>query len=148
MLKTQPALADLYLEDETAWLDAMAELLRLGSYSSLDHEHLQEYLEDMGRSQRREVHNRLALLLAHILKWLYQPDRRSGGWRATIQVQQRDLNRNAGKGVLRRHMEECLAAAYRDAIDYASAETLMPPADFPRECPWTLAEVLSFVPED
>jgi hypothetical protein len=62
-------LSELYEADETAWLDAMADLVRQGRLEELDYAHLAEYLTDMARSDRREVESRLTTLLEHLLKW-------------------------------------------------------------------------------
>ena len=98
----------LYERDETAWLEAMAELARDGRAEDLDLGHLAEYLFDMARRDRREVESRLAVLLSHLLKWTDQPDHRSRGWRATVIEQRQELNRLAGRGVLRNHAQEVL----------------------------------------
>ncbi|MBX6314645.1 MAG: DUF29 family protein [Isosphaeraceae bacterium] len=45
-----------------------------------------EYLSDITRRDRREVESRLAVLIAHLLKWTYQPRRRTRSWRATIEI--------------------------------------------------------------
>ncbi|MBA2591086.1 MAG: DUF29 domain-containing protein [Gammaproteobacteria bacterium] len=74
----------LYEHDETAWLETMAELIRLGRLDEIDYPNLAEYLADMARRDRWEVENRLTVLIVHALKWAYQPDRRSGSWKATI----------------------------------------------------------------
>ena len=103
-------LPDLYESDETAWLEAMAELIQQGQCHDLDYVHLQEYLTDMAKRDRREVESRLALLLAHVLKWMHQPDRRSGSWRGTIIEQRQELAGLADRGVLRNHAEAVLAA--------------------------------------
>ena len=102
----------LYERDETAWLEAMAELARDGRAKDLDLGHLAEYLFDMARRDRREVESRLAVLLSHLLKWTYQPDHRARGWRATVIEQRQELNRLAGQSVLRNHAQEVLADVY------------------------------------
>ncbi|MGA8348027.1 MAG: DUF29 domain-containing protein [Isosphaeraceae bacterium] len=102
----------LYERDETAWLEAMAELARDGWAEDLDLGHLAEYLFDRARRDRREVESRLAVLLSHLLKWTDQPDHRSRGWRATVIEQRQELNRLAGPGVLRNHAQEVLADVY------------------------------------
>ena len=76
--RTSNTLAALYEADETAWLEATADLVRRGLYDQLDTENLSEYLSDMAKRDRREVESRLIVLLAHVLKWVHQPDRRSG----------------------------------------------------------------------
>ena len=48
-------LPSLYESDETAWLEAMSELIHQGRLNELDYAHLREYLADMARRDRREV---------------------------------------------------------------------------------------------
>lgn len=143
VVKPSQSSNELFHADETAWLDETAELLEHGLVADLDHANLGEYLRDMARRDRREVENRLAILLAHLLKWIHQPERRSGGWRATILVQGNELAGVASRGVLRNHLEASLADAYGKAIDYAAAETELEPNTFPSECPWTTTELFA-----
>ena len=146
MTHTEIALTELYVEDETAWLDAMAELLKAGSYAELDHAHLQEFLSDMANRDRREVESRLVVLLMHILKWVGQPDHRTRSWKSTILEQRQELVRLAGRGVLRNHAETVLPDVYREAIERAAIETGLTIADFPTECEYTVDMLLSFDP--
>ncbi|HYV35692.1 MAG TPA: DUF29 domain-containing protein [Gemmataceae bacterium] len=143
MTQTETTLADLYEADETAWLDAMAELIRCGDHSSLDYTHLQEYLADMAIRDRREVKSRLIALIAHILKWIHQPDHRTGSWRVTIDEQRNELVDIASQGVLRNHAEAILAEAYERGVNWAKHETGLPAETFPAECPYTLDQLLS-----
>jgi hypothetical protein len=137
------ALADLYMVDETAWLDAMAELIGSGRLSELDYVHLKEYLEDMARRDRREVSSRLKVLLVHVLKWHYQKEMRTPSWQTTIDNQQDELEFDMESGVLRNYAESSLAAIYEKAAKYAAGETGLPVKTFPPECPWTLEQLLS-----
>src|SRR5437660_9746413 len=142
--KTGVTLPALYESDETAWLDAMAELIRAGRLDDVDFPHLAEYLEDMAKRDRREVKSCLRMLIAHYLNWTYQPEMRTNAWRCTIITQQQDLEDNlATRGTLQSHAVANLATAYRSAIERAAAETGLPPATFPAECPWTLEQLLS-----
>jgi hypothetical protein len=136
-------LSGLFELDETAWLEAMAELIRQGHLDDLDYTHLREYLEEMARRDRREVESRLAVLIAHLLKWTYQAERRSGSWRGTIVAQRQELARLLDRGVLRNHAAAVLAEVYADAVERTSAETELPPDTFPAECPYTLDQLLS-----
>ena len=142
MVDTLPA---LYERDETAWVEVMAGLAREGRAEDLDLEHLAEYLSDMARRDRREVESRLVVLLAHLLKWTYQPDRRSRSWRATVVEQRQELNRLAGRGVLRNHAEDVLAGLYPEAVERAVAETGLSADLFPSDCPYTLEQLLAVV---
>jgi len=140
-------LPSLYEQDETAWLDAMAELAREGRAEDLDLVHLAEYLSDMARRDRREVESRLVVLLMHILKWTHQPEKRSRSWKATIVEQRQELEGElAERGVLRRHAEAVLAKVYDKAVERAAAETGLSAEVFPVECPYTLEQLLGYVP--
>jgi hypothetical protein len=140
--KSADSLSDLYEADETAWLDAMAELIRSGQLDAMDHAHLAEYLEDMAKRDRKEVSSRLRILLQHLLKWLYQKEMRTPSWRSTVVDQQTELEDDLQGGVLRKHAEESLEAIYQKAVKAAVRETKLPAATFPAECPWTLDELL------
>ena len=150
MIQQAPtSLSELYEADETAWLDAMADLVRQGRSDELDYVHLAEYLSDMARSDRRRVESRLTTLLAHLLKWTYQPDHRTRSWRATIVVQRQKLAQDATAGVLRNHAEAILPTAYAKAVERAAADTGIAAESFPAECPYTLEQLLTGkFPED
>jgi Domain of unknown function DUF29 len=141
--KTTDSLADLYEADETAWLDAMAELIAEGRMCDLDYSHLQEYLEDMAKRDRKEVSSRLRILLIHVLKWTYQKDMRTPSWESTVFDQQAELEPDMERGVLRNHAEESLASIYQKAVKQAAKETKLRAETFPPECPWTLEQLLS-----
>ena len=140
--QTPQALATLYETDETAWLDATADLIRRGHWDHIDAVTLSEYLSDMARRDRREVINRLAVLIAHLLKWRYQPDRRSMSWRGTVEVQRQELVGLLESGTLRNHAAEVLPRAYANAVRQASEETGLPDTGFPVDCPYALQDVL------
>jgi hypothetical protein len=136
-------LPSLYEEDETAWLEEMARLAAERRLDELDCEHLSEYLSDMARRDRREVYSRMVILLTHLLKWDYQPDRRSGSWRGTIFEQRRELRLLLESGVLRAHAIATLAEAYQEAREQAAAETELPIEYFPLECGRSVDELVS-----
>jgi hypothetical protein len=136
-------LPNLYETDETAWLEAMSELIVQGRLDELDYSHLGEYLADMARRDRREVKSRLAVLIAHLLKWTYQPDKRTGSWRGTIVVQRQELAELLNRGVLRNHAEAVLAEAYTNGVEQAVAETGLSAETFPEECPYSVDQLLT-----
>jgi len=130
--------------DFYSWTQEQAALLRQGRYMEADIEHLIEELESMGASERRELTNRLAVLLAHLLKWQYQPGQRGKSWKATVKEQRqkvtRVLRQNPGlKPALAEHLED----GYSDAIQIAVRETNLDEDTFPTECPWAVQQVLS-----
>ncbi len=141
--RTSQVLSPLHETDETAWLEQTAELIRGGQFEHIDSAALAEYLTDMAKRDRREVLSRLVVLLAHLLKWEHQPDRRCGSWQATILEQQRELRQLLESGTLRNHAMAVLAEAYADARKQAAAETGQARSVFPDECRWDLDAALA-----
>ncbi len=136
-------LTALYESDETAWLELMASHAEAGRFEELDLPNLSEFLSAMAKRDRREVLSRLVVLLAHLLKWEYQPERRSGSWHATILGQRRELNNMLESGTLHEHAQTVFSAAYLSAKKEAAAETGLPRDAFPAECPWDLETILA-----
>ncbi len=135
-------LPELYQRDETAWLDLMAETIRDGRIADLDLQSLAEYLTDMANRDRREVRSRLTVLIAHHLKWDYQPEKRSRSWLSTLIAQRQELEDIAATGILRKHAEAVLPEVYADAVQRAASETGLPENSFPAECPYTTEQLL------
>ena len=144
-VRTVGNLPALYEQDETAWLEAMAELAREGHAKGLDLVHLAEFLSDMAKRDRREVESRMGVLLAHLLKWEHQAGRRSRGWRVIVVEQRQELDGLASGGVLRQHAETVLGKAYTRAAERAAAETGLPVETFPRDCPYTIEGLFTVV---
>ena len=83
--------ATAYEIDVILWAEEQARFLREGRFSELDIEHLADEIEDVGRSEERELARRMAVLLARLLKWRLQPEKRSKNWRTTIADQRRKI---------------------------------------------------------
>jgi hypothetical protein len=133
-----------YETDFYAWTQEQVKLLIAEKWEQIDRENLIEEIASLGKQQRQELRNRLSILVAHLLKWFYQPQRRSRSWLATIRVQRRDLWRLLKDNPsLQSYLEEALLEAYANARDLAMAETDLPAATFPLNCPYQLTEILS-----
>ena len=74
-----------------AWALANAALLREGRVAEVDIAHIVEELEDLGKSERRALASHLRVLLAHLLKWQFQPGLRGPSWRLSIDNTRRDI---------------------------------------------------------
>ncbi|MEP0753068.1 DUF29 domain-containing protein [Trichocoleus sp. Lan] len=140
----------LYETDYLKWIQTTVEKLQVGDYSNIEWENLIEEIEDMGRSERRSLKSNLIIVLTHLLKWQFQPEKRSGSWKGSI-VEHRRRIREALKDSpsLKPYLEEVFAESYADAVEQASAETALPLEIFPQLCPYTSTEVLdsNFLPE-
>lgn len=133
----------LYDTDFYAWANAQAALLRSGRLAAADIEHIAEEIESMGRSEKRELLSRLALLLMHLLKWQAQPMLRGNSWRATIKVQRREIARHlADSPSLTARLPEVLADAYGDAVLLAAGESGLAESAFPAANPWPFGEIM------
>jgi hypothetical protein len=139
-----------YEEDYFGWAMEQARLLRAGSFSEIDANNIAEELEDMGRSARRELRNRLAVLLMHLLKWRYQPAFRSHSWSGTIREQRREIQKLLEESSsLRPLITQDLVHAYQLAVYKAVAETGFAETSFPAATPFTLDQALAneFMPD-
>ena len=125
-------------------------MLRAGRFDEADIERIAEELEDMDKRDRRELLSRARVLLAHLLKWRFQPDRRSLSWEETIDTQGTDIaDLLRDMPSLRAALAASLPAVYADAVRPAARETRLARTAFPDACPFTLAEILDpeFLPE-
>jgi len=80
-----------YETDIVAWANEQAQLVRAGQFELLDLEHIAEEIEDVGKSEQRELASRMTLLIAHLLKWQFQPERRGRSWQLTIRNQRKAI---------------------------------------------------------
>lgn len=135
---------NLYETDFFAWTQEQANLLRHQQWSQLDLDNLIEEIESLGKQQRAELRNRLSVLIGHLLKWEYQPERRSRSWLNTIRIQRIDtlelLEENPS---LKPYLQEVLQKAYIKGIALASGETNLPVKTFSQDCPYMLEEIMS-----
>ncbi|MES1022345.1 DUF29 domain-containing protein [Gloeocapsa sp. BRSZ] len=135
---------NLYNIDFYAWTQQQAKLLRDCKWHELDLPNLIEEIESLGKQQRQELRNRLSILIGHLLKWEYQPQRRSRSWLSIIRVQRREIQQLLQENPsLKSYLQEAVLIAYQNGKDLAVGETNLPDKTFPVECTYTLEEILS-----
>ncbi len=142
----------LYDEDFSLWTQQQAALLREGKWQALDYANLAEEIESVGRSDKRELSNRLKMLVMHLLKGWYQPDVRQTGhsWADTIWEQRGQIAAILEDSPSLRHeVATRLAQHYPAARRQASRDTRLPETSFPATCPWSVEQLLDeeFWPE-
>ena len=105
----------------------------------------------MGRSEKRELVNRLTVLLLHLLKWQFQPALHGNSWRLTHREQRYrledhlddnpSLKSQLGPGDAQMPIGCALIEAQR--------ETGLARSTFPTDCPYTFDQAMSpdFWPE-
>jgi hypothetical protein len=118
-----------------------ASRLPLPRSNALDVAHLADEIEDVGKSEQRDLADHLAVLMAHLLQWQYQADRSGIRWESTIRMQRASaiyvlhtspsLGRKTGESVW-------FGMVWEHAIAQAINETGL--NAFPEQCPWSLSE--------
>ena len=132
-----------YDSDFYAWANEQAGLLRSGALSSADIKNIAGEIESMGNSEKRELGNRLIVILLHLLKWQFQPQNRSSSWETSIIVQRRAVVRIVRDNPsLQPKIPEVLADVYDDAAIEAAEETKLPKSAFPVSCPYTFEQII------
>ncbi|MDZ8068829.1 MAG: DUF29 domain-containing protein [Nostoc sp. DedQUE08] len=136
----------LYNQDFLVWTQQQAECLKKGRWAELDVEHLVEELEALGRSEQKELGSYLQVLLMHLLKCQYQPERKTKSWVNTIsncRNQIQDCLEDTPSLQCLLEDREWIQKYYRRARRDAANETEKPIETFPLECPFTMEQVLN-----
>jgi hypothetical protein len=132
----------LYKTDYVAWLQEQVAHLRAGRLSGLDIENVALELESLMSSERRELANRLEVLIHHLLKWDHQPDQRSNRWRATVAEQRRRIRRLLEDSPsLNPEVGSACQAVYLDAVEAAAIETGLSQSTFPATLPYVVEQI-------
>jgi Domain of unknown function DUF29 len=132
----------LYETDYLQWIETIVEKLQSQDYANVDWENLIEEIADMGRSERRSFKSNLIVILVHLLKWQFQPEKRSGRrHRSIIEHRRRVKEALDDSPSLKSYLESIFAECYAQAIKQAKAETGLPVESFPVVCPYQLPEV-------
>ncbi len=133
-----------YTKDFYAWALNNAKLLRAGKINEADIVNVAEEIESMGKSERRELINRLAVLIAHLLKWQLQPARRNNNWKYTIEEQRDEiLDLLHESPSLKKELEGQLVRAYKRGVLIAATETSLGKEVFPKTCQFSLEQLIN-----
>lgn len=135
--------------DFFVWTQQTAALLRAGRLNEVDAAALAEEVEDMGKRDLRELHNRTERLLVHLLKWHFQKGKRSRSWKSTILTQRFRIQALLDDSPsLRPKLLRSLEDDYARATQRAAVETGLKLERFPSSCPYTLEQLLdtSYLP--
>lgn len=138
----------LYEQDFYSWTQEQAAALRRAAalrpnnVPGVDWENVAEEIATLGATQLRELVSRYKVLLLHLLKWRYQPSRRTPGWRRTIRDQRDELEElfRLNPSLAASRADE-LDRAYKKARRGAAEETGLSVKTFPLVCPFTLEEI-------
>ena len=132
-----------YDKDLTVWAKDTAQLLRERCWDAIDWEHLIEEVEDLGKSERSAIASQMERIMVHLLKWQYQPQRRSDSWLDSM---------NDGRSQIRRKLEDSpslrsyplqiLEKEYTRARREAARQTHLEINLFPEFCPYLIEQVM------
>jgi hypothetical protein len=138
----------LYEQDYNLWLEQIIQQLRAAEgdrvFAGIDLKNLLEELESMGRSEKRAVYSNFKILLMHLLKYRYQPEKRSNSWRRTIREHRQSLQEAfRDSPSLRNHFHEVFNSCYQAARELAADETGLVLDAFPTESPFSPETILN-----
>lgn len=139
-----------YEDDVYLWAFQQADLLRLGRFGEADIPNIVEELESMGKRDRFKLEAAYRLIISHLLKWQFQPERRSRSWRVTITRERINARRfEKSSPSLKADAWEIVQDIYADAVSEAVADTELPRTTFPASCPFSLQQLRDdeFYPE-
>jgi hypothetical protein len=133
----------LYDTDFNLWIEQTIAALKSGDIQTLDLDNLIEEIEAMTRSDKREIFNRLKVLIMHLLKCQYQPQKKTNSWIKTINEQRDQIELVlADSPSLRSYLTSKLEEIYKKAKRDAVTETKLTPEAFPTDCPFTEEQIL------
>jgi Domain of unknown function DUF29 len=140
---------NLYEQDFYSWIQHHVALLKESRFDDIDVANLIEELEGMAKKDERELISRLIILIAHLLKWQYQPDMQGNSWSSSI-IEQRAQILFLLEDVpsLKNKMPQSVLRAYPKAIEIAVRETRL--SNFPQQCPYSDKQLLDedFYPDN
>jgi transcriptional regulator of aromatic amino acid metabolism len=143
-MTTQVNMKNLYDQDFSLWLETTANLLKNRQLDQIDYDNLIEEIEAMGRSEKAAIESNLRILLMHLLKWKYQPQKRTNSWKFSIIENSLRINKAfRDSPSLRRYFNEVFEEAYQDARLLASGETGLQKETFPQICPFKREDILN-----
>lgn len=145
-----PTRENLYESDYYLWLQTIVESMKAGDLTAIDWENLIEEIEEMGRREKRAVFSNLKILLMHLLKYKYQPQKRSNSWLFTILEHRQRLQEDfEASPSLKNYFRQCFEKCYLSARQLAATETGLPLVSFPEKSPFTPEETLNtdFLPK-
>ena len=145
---TAPKRSRAYRDDLFGWVEDQIALLKAGNLSEIDAENIADELKDVGSEQYDKLESAIRIVLVHLLKWDYQPERRSRSWSLSVHEHRRRIERVLKKNPsLKSSIDEAIDEAYEDAVGDAKRESGLPTDIFPSICPYIWDEILNRVVE-
>jgi Domain of unknown function DUF29 len=133
-----------YAADYAAWLEHQVGLLKSDRWNEVDKDNLIDEVESLGRSDFKGFVSAFEIVIAHMLKWDHQPERRSNSWIGSI-AEHRDRIRQEleDSPSYAARIDEALRRAYRPARARASGESDVPLKRLPAELPYGYDDIMN-----
>jgi hypothetical protein len=133
-----------YEADYAAWLQHQVDLLKADRWSDVDKSNLIDEVESLGRSDFKRLVSAFEVVIAHMLKWDFQHERRSNSWIASIE-EHRDRIRQelVDSPSYKQRLDEAAGRAWRPARARASRETDLPLKRFPIDLPYSINDIVN-----
>lgn len=133
-----------YDGDYTAWAFDQARRLRALNSNDIDAANLAEEIEDLGKGEVSKLESFLRLIILHMLKWDYQPGRRTRSWGDSIRIHRRHTEKQLRKNPsLKAVLDEEVGEAFEIARLEAIIETGLSPKHFPEVNPYTFDVIMN-----
>lgn len=135
--------SSLYEQDYYLWLEEQVHALESLALDKLDVANLIIEIQGMGKAEKLVLESNLRIFLMHLLKWIYQDNKRTNSWKFTIREHRKRIIKTLKQSPsLKNYYQEILAEAYQDARELAADETGLPITIFPVECEFTPPQIL------
>lgn len=136
-------MTSLYEQDYNQWVTTQCLLLKKKDFSNIDILNLIEEIEDLSSSIHSKLESHLRCLFCHLLKIKYQPEKHTRSWDLSVKNSKMQVRKVLIKNPSMKHyLPEILKDAYESSILWAADETGIDEEVFPKECPWTIDEIL------
>ena len=140
----EKAMTTTYERDFLLWAKDTAQLLREKRWEAVDWKHLIEEVEDFGKSERSAIGSQMERIIVHLLKWQYQPQRRSDSWLDSSNDGRSQIRRKIEDSPsLKSYPEQILDKEYARARREAARQTGLDIRIFPESCPFSIEQVIS-----
>jgi hypothetical protein len=132
-----------YEQDFYSWIYKNIAILKQRKFNELDVDILIDELESMAKRDIRELVSRFMILIAHLLKWQFQPANRSSSWNGSICEQRiRIVKQLKESPSLKNQLTDAIQSAYSDALKIAVKETALAIKTFPSTCQYSIEQLL------
>ncbi len=130
--------------DFAAWIYDQVSALKEGRFADLDIDDLTDEVESLAKRDFKKLRSYLRVILMHMLKWDWQPEKRDVSWRKSINASRdRVWGELASSPSFRRRVNEAVEQVFAPARREAWEETGVFKLEHePETCPYTWEEIM------